>query len=55
MTTALTKVIYSILESKYGCVKKQRVTPTSSEEKKKQLKKKRRSSRDESDDEYDVN
>lgn len=57
MTTALTKVIYSILESKYGCagVKKPKVTPPSSEKKKKQLNQKRRSSRDDSDDEYDVN
>ncbi len=37
MTAALTKVIFSILESKYGCagVKKQKVTPPSSEKKKK--------------------
>lgn len=58
MTTALTKVIYSILESKYGggVVAKKQKTPSSSEKKKKPNKKKRRSgnSSDE-DDEYDVN
>ena len=58
MTTALTKVIYSIMESKYGggVVAKKQKTPSSSEKKKKPNKKKRRSkdSSDE-DDEYDIN
>lgn len=56
MTTSLTKVIYSILESKYGSsgnAKKQK-TPTSSGEKKKA--KKKRGAKDDSDDEdYDIN
>ncbi len=59
MTIGLSKVIYSILESKYGCAKKQPVgkTPPSSEKKKpKKQPKRRRGSRVDSDDEeeYDV-
>jgi|LauGreDrversion4_2_1035121.scaffolds.fasta_scaffold78410_1 hypothetical protein len=46
MTTSLTKVIYSILESKYGCggvsANKKQKKPDSNEKKKKEPKKKGR-------------
>ncbi len=61
MTTSLTKVIYSILESKYGCggvsANKKKKKPDSNEKKKKEPKKKGRGGLEDSsdDDEYDVN
>jgi len=59
MTVALTKVVYSVLESKYGggCAKK-KLTPPSSDKKKGNNKKKgKRGSRDDDSEseEYDVN
>ena len=59
MTVALTKVVYSILESKYGGAKKPVKTPPSSDKKKPKKQKRKGNSRkgDDSDesDEYDVN